>query len=496
MKSRKKAFKIQAVGGIFLTIISMLKGLVLLPYYFKYIEYSMYGYLITINSIIGILSFMNFGLNNIVVQKISNAYAKNNYNLIGIYFANSLIFYIIITLLFLFLGLGVSFFLQEIMQYSSDKNEILLNAYYITLITMSLSFFSSIFRGFAQSLLNPLFSTIVMILSNIIGIIMVIYLLSEGYHLISIPISFFITEVLIVFFCAMQVRTLIKKFKIKLQLKKEICLEYYKTIPNLFSLVISNRILENSHSILLTFFIGPESTTIYDILRKASEIILKALNVFNASLLGPYSHLIGESNHDKIKQVTLKIVFSSLLFSFLCYSIYIATNNTFIYLWIGEDIKLDNNIVIAIGLGSIFFAMSRLFRNLLLGKELLLFATSKVYFEGISYVFFAIILLPFLGMIAIPISLFIVNFVVIIRFSIKLFNEINYNLELKVFFNIFSLFITSFICLYFIIEYFDKHSWEIFFIKIIVTFILIVVLEVIFFYTSIKSFILNRRKLN
>lgn len=127
----------------------MLKGLVLLPYYFKYIEYSMYGYLITINSIIGILSFMNFGLNNIVVQKISNAYAKNNYNLIGIYFANSLIFYIIITLLFLFLGLGVSF-LQEIMQYSSDKNEILLNAYYITLITMSLSFF----QVYLEDLLN------------------------------------------------------------------------------------------------------------------------------------------------------------------------------------------------------------------------------------------------------------------------------------------------------------------------------------------------------
>lgn len=418
--SRKKAFLTQVVGGYVLTVIAIVKGLLLLPIYFKFISYEMYGYWITIGSIVALLSIVNFGIGTMVTQRISKAYAQKDFEAVGNYFINSLLIYFLITIIFLGVGFIFSYWLSNILNISSEQLEILEKAFYLAIITMMVSFFSDAFRGFADALLKPLFGMYVMIGSNLAGIGLVFLFLYSDFGLLSLPISLLITELIIIVLCGFYVLSLYKQFYIKSKIDRIILKEYMTFSPHLFNLVLGSKILENSHPILITSFLGAEITTAYDVTRKVIDIILRILNVLTASLIAPFSHLVGERDISIIRQTTIKIVLLSFLVGLICYGTYITTNSVFVNLWIGEDIVLSQSVILLLGLSTFMFSMNRLFRSLLFGFDELKFATNSVLLEAVAYVTFSSVFIGIFGIITIPFALLIVSGF----FALKLWNKI------------------------------------------------------------------------
>ncbi|MDY0365397.1 MAG: oligosaccharide flippase family protein [Arcobacteraceae bacterium] len=496
--SRKKAFLTQATGGYILTAIAMIKGLFLLPIYFKFISYELYGYWVTIGSIVTLISVINFGISTMTMQRISKSYAEKDFQAIGDYFINSNIIYILISLVFLFLAYICSYWLQDLLNVS-DENLILLNqVYWIAVATMVFSFFATSFRGFSQALLQPLVGVYIMVFSNVFGICLVVFLLYSDIGLLSIAISLFITELLIVILCGLYVCVLYKRLIITSSIKKTILKEYISFSPHLFGYTIGNNILNNSHPIIITTILGAELTTAYDVTRKVIDIVLSMLNVFNSSLLGPFSHLVGEGNKEKIKQITLKIIIGSFLVGLLGYSIYMASNHTFVSLWIGEDIVLEQHVIMALGFSALAFSMTRLSRSILFGLNEIQYATNIVFIEGVGYFLLAVLLTNFIGVIGVPIAFFSISFCVAIRLINRICKIVDIKIE-----NIVVIKLSIMIALilsYLEISYkiFSQVSWLFFIFNIIASFIVVLGLMKILKpkYFNIKMFyeILLRRR--
>lgn len=420
--SRKKAVMTQLVGGYLNTAISITQGLLLLPIYFKFIDFVTYGYWITITSIIAMLEIINFGIGNMVTQRISSSYAKRNFQFVADYFINSQFLYFLISIAILIVGYLLSFWIQDILNLQKSQADLLITAYYIALITASLSVFSGSLKGFSQAMLKPLFGVYSTILSRIIGILLVVVMLYEEIGLLSIPISLLVTEILIFVSNSIYVLIQYKKLNITSKLQKNILYEYLYLSPHLFGLMVGNTLSNKTHPLIITTFLGAEMTTAYTVTRKAVEIVQQVLNVFNSSLIGPFSHLVGEGNTEKIKQISIKILSLSFVISLITFGAYIATNHMFVTLWIDKNIVLTQDVIFAIGIGAIFFTMARLMRSQLFGLNEFKFTSNMTLVEGIIFIILSLFLVQILGVIGIAFSMLVSSAIVTVSFFIKLTN--------------------------------------------------------------------------
>lgn len=490
--SRKKAFLTQAIGGYILTAIAIVKGLLLLPIYFKFISYEMYGYWITIGSAVALLSIINFGIGTMVTQRVSKAYAKKDFEAVGDYFINSLLIYFFIAIVFLGVGFLLSHWLQNMLEVSSEQLQLLETVFYLVLLTMMFSFFADAFRGFAGALLKPLFGMYVMVGANLFGIGLVLLLLYNDFGLLSLPMSLLLTEFIIVVLCGFYVLSLYKQFHIKSQMKTKILKEYFTFSPYLLSLKVGSKLLENSHPILITSFLGAEITTAYEVTRKVIDIILTLFNQLNSALLAPFSHLVGEGDTTLIRQTAIKIGLLSFLMGLVGYGTYITTNGMFVSLWIGQDIVLSQSVILLLGLSAFMFSMNRLFRSLLFGLDELKFATNSVLLEGIAYVGLSSIFIGIFGIIAVPFAFFIVSGF----FALRLWNKIA-TLTGIVFFKKqiirYSLMASMIVVFVAILETtLAEISWTVFLLKASIATLGIIIIELFFSYSFIKKYFVNK----
>lgn len=422
---RKKAVTAQVIGGYLITAVNIVQGLFLIPFYLHYINASMYGNWLTIQSVIAILSIINFGINNLAIQRISSNFSKNNYEKVSEYFIASMFIYFIITIIIVISGTVFTYFLDIFLKIDEKEFQLMKTVYLIALLTLAINVFTNAFLGFSQAMLKPTFGVISSLLAKIIGIILVVALLTYGYGLIALPISLLITEIIIFALNSIYSYKLYRYLHKSAKLYLSTIKEYLKMSPSLFGIVAGDRMSNMSHPILITTFIGPEATTAYTVTRKAAEILLHMLNIFNSSLIAPFSHLVGEGNKEKIKKVVIKILFASSFISLVLFAGFIGSDYIFVSLWIGQELVLSQNIILLIGFGTIAYSMTRLFRNLLLGLDEFKFVSKIIFSEGLLFIILSILLTFHFDIAAIPLALFFSStlfaFIMIKRIFDKIF---------------------------------------------------------------------------
>jgi len=487
-RSRKKAVLTQAVGGYINTAISITQGLLLLPIYFKFIDISTYGYWVTIGSIIALLSIVNFGVENLTMQRISSAYAKKDYKSVCDYFINSLVLYSVISLIFIIIASSSISYLETKVDISQALKDELIVAYYISIITMVLSFFTNALKGFSVSLLNPLFGVYSTIVARIISIIVTIVLLYKNIGLLSIPIGLLVSELIIVISNAIFVFVQYKKFNISSKINLLILKEYICFSPHLFGLILGNMMTNKSHPLIITTLLGSEMTTLYTVTRKVIDIILQSVNIINSSLIAPISHMIGEGDTIKIAKIVLKIMNLSFMVTLLLIGGYISSNYIFVSLWLGIDKVLDNEIIMMIGLGALVLSMTRVLRSILIGFDEFKFTSLVVFIEGILFILSSLLLIKLFGIIGIAYGLLISSSFVLVFMYNKILDKLNKSIEIKSIFINSIFMLTSIIFIYYIQTYlYSDISWFIFILQVSITVLGIVMIELMFNYKYFKE---------
>ncbi len=456
--SRKKAVMTQVVGGYLNTGISITQGLLLLPIYFKYIDYATYGYWITITSIIAILGIINFGIGNMVTQRISSSYAKNNFQAVADYFINSQFLYYLIASSLFAIGLVLSYWLETILSLDDAQLDLLIKAYFIALVTATLTVLSGSIKGFSQALLKPLFGVYSTVVSRICGIILTVVLLYQDIGLLSIPLGLLVTEILILFSNSIYACYQYKKLNTKSYLQKNIIFEYLHFSPHLFGLMVGNTLSNKSYPLIITTFLGAEMTTAYAVTRKAIEIIDQTINTFNSSLIGPFSHLVGEGDIEKTKKISIKIISLSFFAVLIAFGTYMSTNHLFVSLWISEETALSQEVILIMGFGAIAYSMTRLLRSQLFGLNKFKYSSNMILVEGIIFVMLAILLTAMFGIIGVPSALLVVSSVIAIFLGSKIITTLDIKYKKESLYK--QLIIVIFIIIYIsIIKNFIQNSW-------------------------------------
>jgi len=428
--SRKIASFSQAFGGYILTFLAIVQGLLLIPLYLSYINVDLYGYWLTILSVISLLNIVNFGINEVVVPRISRAYALKDYDEMMSYFVNSLIIYITTCVIFFFLCLFASLFLNEILNIAPQSFFVIKTCFFIATTTSIITVVNQLLADFSNATLKPQFQMITRIVSQILGLGVTVFLVINDYGIVSIAIGLLLSEALGCLVSGFYVYRKIKVYNKKFQINILKIKELLSLVPAMFSAILGNKLIDESPQLIITNIISAEMTTAYVVTKKVAEIILRLVRTSIISLLPSLSNANAKEELWKQQKIVKIILFIGSLFSFVSFSMYIMLNKNFVNLWLSQSIALDQAVILLIGLSTFVFSMVEIFKYFHFSIGNFEYPSYLALLGGVFSTCFSLIFVSSLGVLAMPVGCLIVASIILILSSYNFFKRLEMSISI------------------------------------------------------------------
>ena len=277
-------------------------------------------------------------------------------------------------------------------------------------------------------MLRPVIPMLALASGRILGIIVTVWMLFEELGLWAIPIGLLINESLVMIVNLLFVISLLKKIATRAKLEMSLIKEYLTFSPALVMAKTANAISEGSEPLLITMSINAETTTAYMIARKAADLVFMIASVLNGSILSSVSHLAGEADAKKMKKTAGSLLFASFAISLIGFSVYVAANNTFVSLWVGENYVFDQYLIIVIGVGFCARSVRGMAWQVLYSIGDFTWTSLIVLGEGIAKILLALALLGPLGVAAVPYALVLTGFVSFLALVLRLKKLLSFEL--------------------------------------------------------------------
>jgi O-antigen/teichoic acid export membrane protein len=429
--SRTRATVALAIGGYVNTGIVIAQGLLFLPLYLHYIGSHSYGLWLASSGIVGMLGLVNFGVGSMITQRVSVAYAQQNFQMAATYFINGAVIYFGICLLILISGIIVSSYLPTILKLEGNDIETIRQCFIIALLAMAIATFNEYLRSFSQALLRPVVSVIALSGGKILGLILSLWMLFNDFGLWAIPMGILFSESCILIVNLFYSFFLFNALKSRVFINKNIIQEYLRTSPALLGARAGQTIPQESEPLLITMFFTPELTTIYMIARRAADIVFNLLSQVVGSTFGTFSHLAGNATPEKISRVAYGLLSLIALLGLVGFSVYILMNEEFIKLWVGKEFVPSPIVISLLGIGFFTRIIRSMAWQLLNGVGDFVYASLCVSSEGIVRLGLIVMLLPVLGIVAMPIALIISCSLSFVFFMRRMGNKIYSNVEIS-----------------------------------------------------------------
>jgi O-antigen/teichoic acid export membrane protein len=431
--SRKRATIALAIGGYTNTAILIVQGLLLIPLFLHFLGAHLYGIWMASGGILGMLGVLNFGVGNMLIQRVANAYGQKEFSKVGAYFINGMIVYLIITFIFIIIGLLLSFFFLEILTVPSEVNSQLRGCFQIAVIAAGAGIINECLRGFAQALLRPVFSMIAIAASRILGIVITVLLLYKNAGLWAIPLGMLVTEAFILIATLIQSVTLYRELHIKAKVTIDwlIVKEYFHQGGAIFMAKLGSALSRESDPLMIAYFLRPELTTVYMLTRKAADIVFQMLAILYGASHSAFSHLVGNGNQEKITEISTKLVMIVFLLGLIGFVPYVMMNHTFVTLWVGETFVLNQTIILMIGIAFFVSSLRNVVWQLLNGYGDYQFSSRIIFIEGLVKVLLAVILLNYFGILGVPLAMVVTSILATALLSIKLQSHLKLVIDVR-----------------------------------------------------------------
>lgn len=400
----KWASALLALGGYTNTGIMTVQGFILVPLYLRFIGPHLYGLWLSSGGILAMLGVLQFGIGNMLIQRVAHAYGQQDLPKAGAYFLNGMFVYLVITSVFVALGMMLSFCLGMFKVVGGSEKE-LVRCFQLAVLSAGVGIVNTCLRGFAQALLRPLFTVITLAAFQIVGAAATIFLLYRGAGLISIPVGMLAVEVLAFISGAVQAMRLFRGLCAKVRIDRGIIGEFFRVGGALFFAKLGNVLSRESDPLLITLFCRPEMTTAYMVTRKGVDVFSNILNVLNVSTFCTFSHLVGQGDKAKTREVAGKLLAMIYLLGLVGFVSYVGLNHSFVSLWVGKAFALDQSIMLLIGMAFFAGSLRSIVVQVLNGFGCFNFSSEIVFIEGLGKVLLSALLLYVFGLVGAPMAL-------------------------------------------------------------------------------------------
>jgi len=317
--------------------IGIINGILIVPLYLYFIKSDLYGAWLATGNILIWFTVVDPGVGEVMTQKVSVLFSKHDYGTMKWMFSSAILISFIVTLLALIGSFGISFFIPDLLRVKDSVNvhELIL-AFRIMALGTACTLFSYSFAGILLGFQLVKFQGIVQVIAGILGIIINIVLLYAGFGLYSIAIQYFFRGVLVLICYFVYFIYINKKRKIGFGFNRKYFIEFSKVFSYTWIAKIVSVISENIDLIIVSRYIGPQFVTILEMTRRPLNTLSSFINMPSVAILPAASHLFGEGNIEKVKEVVFRFLRISFYIAFLVSFGFMAFNKDLVGIWLGE----------------------------------------------------------------------------------------------------------------------------------------------------------------
>lgn len=423
MGNKYKASIFNFLFNSFNTVVMIINGIIMVPIYFNYISLSTYGAWLASGNVVTMLGLLEAGYASVITQKMASAIAHNDDEQFRKYAGANISSAIIISVVIFLFGMSISPFIADWVNAPLDQNEKITKAYVLALLSASISIMVSLFGAFPQVWQDTKTVGIISVVSNLTAIIALIVFLLLGCGVISIPLSYLVRASMNFI---VQGTWILKKWhnlELKTPLfKLDVLIGVLRNCVMPFLSKTSSSLMYHSQSFLISVFIGPSISAIYDLTSKVTQCICVFLGNVNGSFFALFAITINKGNKDETQAVfnqvstTYNILLTIALLFALCFTMPIM------YYWVGLK-KYGGIVLLTLIVISSYTNQTKSFLNNVLYCGGLINKSAKYDIYCMAcYLAILGLLINYIKVYAIPVALFL-STIIFLLFYLKVLKQ-------------------------------------------------------------------------
>lgn len=402
MRDRKSVAKWNLFFHYSATVIAIVNGLAIVPFYLKFIDHALFGAWLATGNVLVWLTIVEPGVGDVLQQKVAAAIGEKKNDDAGKFILSGIIISFAISVLILLGSIIVSNFIPSILNLSSSiDQEQLVKAFNIAAFATCFTILSYAFVGSNQGLLSSVGIGLIYLVANVGGIVLNIYLLFNNYGVLSIAYATLFRSFTLCLGNILYLGYRVKNQNIKLGVSKAFFINFSKLFSYTFFSKISNTIVSNIDLIIIARFVNPETVTMLELTRRPIRILQGFTDRVSVAFMGPLANLKGEGNYGRIKSIFIRFIYIYTWISTLVIFGFIALNEQLLYVWAGDSVFIGNEINILLCITLLLSSLAYNFSNFNYAMGNIKGNSTISINKSVVYLIFIFILAYFFGVIGV-----------------------------------------------------------------------------------------------
>ena len=406
-------------------VMAMIRGLVLVPVYLRYIDERIYGAWLATGGALAYLSLVDLGFTAVIRQQVAEAFGRDQNSRIAGIVGTGFAITMSLSVLMIAIGLLLSYFLPGWLRVYGDQGSQLQKAIVIAAIANGLTLFAYSVSDAMIGLQRVIGVNLLNLLGSACGLgITVFGLLYQNWGLLAIPTGalaralFYLISLCVQFiFVWARHIGLWPKF-IRSQLRNLTGLVGYVFLGR-----IAETVILRSDELIVAHLLGAEFVTVYTLTGRAKDVVRSVPDRIGFSVVPGLANLYGEQGLNVTSKRALQVLNITLGVTIACAAGVFAFNRPFVELWVGTDLFGGIVLTAAICLYFVLISIRTLLAQLLFAIGEVKRPNRLLLVESIVRLPLAILFTQQLGLVGLPlgasISLLLTNGVFLTHFFFR-----------------------------------------------------------------------------
>ena len=407
--SRRKAAIATWSASTLNVLILSIQAFVLIPLYLQHIGNRLYGAWLGSGEILVWIAAFDFGLPNLLIQRIGVAHGRGDTRRMAEYFATGTVMILILAVLVGSVGVGLSLKISSWMGLDGAEATLLRSCFLLGVVTSCLNIANNAVVAFCRGVQKTGFISGVLVLAGLVSFALSGYLVITGWGLWAIAWGLMArTAVSTLGSIAFVIITFRGEMMRFLSVKKDLLRDLLSSSPAVFLAAIGAGVpIETT---LVAVMVRPEMAVIYNITRKAADMAASLAGMISQASLGGFSHLVG-ADPKRAMRIHSEIMALFTSFAIAVAAAYIALNSNFISIWVGPQQFGGHILTILMGLGTVMVGRASLINNLYRFSGPMVKGSIMIIIETILKIILMMILLQLVGLPGLPTAALITSLI-------------------------------------------------------------------------------------
>lgn len=320
-------------------VLMVISGLVLVPFYLKFIPLQDYGAWLATGNILVWITAVDPGLSAVLQQKVAVAYGRRDLPEIGRLAVSGITLGLLLSLLPVLLAFGLADHLPSWLRLTSEVNApVLVKAFLLAGFGTTLAVMSFALASVNQGLLSGVGIGVIYVVVHSLDILITILLLHRGWGVTAIAFSFVMRGGGLMLGHAGYLLWRIRKENIPLSFS----LAGIKSLSNVLSFTFFSKagilIVSNMESFLVARLVGAGQVPLLALTRKSLDIGRIVVERPPLAFMPAISHLVGAGEMGKVREYLLRLFRVLLWLAGLIVGGVLVFNDDFVGLWVGREL--------------------------------------------------------------------------------------------------------------------------------------------------------------